>query len=580
MGGCKSKEKKSGGNGTQVNDYRPDPVGGRGGIGGPGGIDMIRKDSHIPTSHHQAAPHGHQMMAVGGNNPAGAGGIVQSSWSQKATNSPSIAQNGRSANGGGSGNTNLGVVIALYSYQGSEMGDMSFAKGDRMEVLDKTDPDWWKARHLTRGDKGHIPRNYVASLSSIECEEWFFGQINRREAEEYLMAHTNARGTFLVRESEQNPGGFALSIKDWDQERSYHVKHYKIKPLDNNRGYFITTRQTFNSLQDLVTGYQSAYCKGLCCQLTKPCPKPQPREGKSNALEYATRDQYEIPRSQINLIKKLGAGNFGEVWKATWQDRVEVAVKTLKPNTMSPEAFLQEAEIMKKFSHPHLVAMYAVCRDKEPFYIITEYMCNGALLDYLRKEAESKAGRLTFDNLISISGQVSSGMSHLERKGLIHRDLAARNVLLGENLITKVADFGLARVIVDNEYSAAQGARFPVKWTAPEAISFGKFTVKSDVWSFGILLMELFTYGQVPYPGMNNREVIDQVERGYRMAQPTQLTYPESKTQPKDVANAQANVYKIMLECWNRDPTKRPTFEFLTHMFEDFNISTQNQYME
>ena len=91
---------------------------------------------------------------------------------------------------------------------------------------------------------------------------------------------------------------------------------------------------------------------------------------------------------------------------ATWQDRVEVAVKTLKPNTMSPEAFLQEAEIMKKFSHPHLVAMYAVCRDKEPFYIITEYMCNGALLDYLRKEAESKAGRLKFDNLVSISGQV------------------------------------------------------------------------------------------------------------------------------------------------------------------------------
>ena len=157
---------------------------------------------------------------------------------------------------------------------------------------------------------------------------------------------------------------------------------------------------------------------GLCCQLTKPAQRPQPREGRSNALEYATRDQYEIPRSQINLIKKLGAGNFGEVWKGTWQGRVEVAVKTLKPNTMSPEAFLQEAEIMKKFSHPHLVAMYAVCTDQEPFYIITEFMCNGALLDFLRKE--DGKGKLTFDNLISISAQVPQSYYSNLLKFILH----------------------------------------------------------------------------------------------------------------------------------------------------------------
>lgn len=559
MGGCKSKEKSRGnkpnGQNLQKNDYRPDPTNGR--------ADRIRSET---TANGQR--NGGLHRSVGGSSAASmspAHVLVQQGSSANIMMPPQRTIRGQ-------------IVVALYTYQGSEFGDMTFQKGDQMEIIDDTDPDWWVARHLGTGEKGHIPRNYVAFQSSIESEEWYFGQISRREAEDFLMAHTNARGTFLVRESEQNPGGFALSIKDYDQERLYHVKHYKIKPLDNNRGYFITTRQTFASLPDLVTGYQSAACKGLCCQLIKPCPKPQPRDGRSNALEYATRDQYEIPRSQISLMKKLGAGNFGEVWKGTWQGRVEVAVKTLKPNTMSPEAFLQEAEIMKKFSHPHLVAMYAVCTDQEPFYIITEFMCNGALLDFLRKE--DGKGKLTFDNLISISAQVASGMAHLERKGLIHRDLAARNVLIGENLITKVADFGLARVIVDNEYSAHQGARFPVKWTAPEAISFGKFTVKSDVWSFGILLMENFTYGQVPYPGMNNREVIDQVERGYRMAQPSTITYPETKTLPSEVKIAQANVYKIMLECWNRDPIKRPTFEFLTHMFEDFNITTQNQYME
>jgi tyrosine-protein kinase Src len=188
-------------------------------------------------------------------------------------------------------------------------------------------------------------------------------------------------------------------------------------------------------------------CKGLCCQLTKPCARQQPRDGRSNALEYATRDQYEIPRSQITLMKKLGAGNFGEVWKGeeprlgrsreapaltlgglfsgTWQGRVEVAVKTLKPNTMSPEAFLQEAEIMKKFSHPHLVAMYAVCTDQEPFYIITEFMCNGALLDFLRKE--DGKGKLTFDNMISISAQVTIGRRFCQlRLGFKRLPLACR----------------------------------------------------------------------------------------------------------------------------------------------------------
>jgi tyrosine-protein kinase Src len=307
--------------------------------------------------------------------------------------------------GGIGGLSKIGqIVVALYNYQGSEHGDMTFDKGDFMEIVDDSDPDWWLAKNVKTGATGHIPRNYVAFQSSLESQDWYFGDISRRDAEDILAAATNTRGTFLMRNSEQNPGGFALSIKDWDPERMFHVKHYKVKPLDNNRGYYITTRQTFNSLVELVAGYSSAECKGLCCQLTTPAPRLKPRsDAKNNALEYATRDQYEIPRTQITLTKKLGAGNFGEVWKGTWQGRVDVAVKTLKTGTMEPEAFLQEAEIMKKFSHPHLVAMYAVCTDMEPFYIITEFMCNGSLLHFLRQEGTKK---VTFDNLLSISAQV------------------------------------------------------------------------------------------------------------------------------------------------------------------------------
>ena len=131
--------------------------------------------------------------------------------------------------------------------------------------------------------------------------------------------------------------------------------------------------------------------------------------------------------------------------------------------------------------------------------IVTEFMSKGALLNYLRDHPESAS--LTIIDLIDMASQIASGMAYLEKVKLVHRDLAARNCLVGENRTVKVADFGLARILEEDYYIAQFGTKFPIKWTAPEAANKGKFTSKSDVWSFGILLYELFTKGDAPYIG-------------------------------------------------------------------------------
>ncbi|XP_057679493.1 tyrosine-protein kinase Fyn isoform X1 [Corythoichthys intestinalis] len=504
------------------------------------------------------------------------------------------------------GGTGVTLFVALYDYEARTEDDLSFRKGERFQIINSTEGDWWDARSLTTGGSGYIPSNYVAPVDSIQAEDWYFGKLGRKEAERQLLSTGNPRGTYLIRESETTKGAFSLSIRDWDDVKGDHVKHYKIRKLDSG-GYYITTRAQFDSLQQLVQHY-SDRAAGLCCRLVIPCHKGMPRLAD---LSVKTKDVWEIPRESLQLIKRLGNGQFGEVWMehadglcfmltgvcvnlipdtvglnhdaweisrdtlelelklgkgcfaevfyGTWNGTTKVAVKTLKPGTMSPESFLEEAQIMKKLRHDKLVQLYAVVSE-EPIYIVTEYMGKGSLLDFL-KDGEGRA--LKLPNLVDMAAQVAAGMAYIERMNYIHRDLRSANILVGDNLVCKIADFGLARLIEDNEYTARQGAKFPIKWTAPEAALYGKFTIKSDVWSFGILLTELVTKGRVPYPGMNNREVLEQVDRGYRMPCPQ---------------DCPISLHELMLQCWKKDAEERPTFEYLQAFLEDYFTATEPQY--
>uniref|UniRef100_A0A663ETL8 Tyrosine-protein kinase n=1 Tax=Aquila chrysaetos chrysaetos TaxID=223781 RepID=A0A663ETL8_AQUCH len=447
---------------------------------------------------------------------------------------------------GSGGITGGGVTlfIALYDYEARTEDDLTFQKGEKFHIINNTEGDWWEARSLSSGTTGYIPSNYVAPVDSIQAEEWYFGKIGRKDAERQLLDGDTGGGGCGPR-----PFGFFFFPDP-------HSTHYKIRKLDNG-GYYITTRAQFDTVQQLVQHYIER-AAGLCCRLAVPCHKGTP---KLADLSVKTKDVWEIPRESLQLLKKLGNGQFGEVWmgRARGTARRRVAVKTLKPGTMSPEAFLEEAQIMKRLRHDKLVQLYAVVSE-EPIYIVTEFMSQGSLLDFLK---DGDGRYLKLPQLVDMAAQIAAGMAYIERMNYIHRDLRAANILVGDNLVCKIADFGLARLIEDNEYTARQGAKFPIKWTAPEAALFGKFTIKSDVWSFGILLTELVTKGRVPYPGMNNREVLEQVERGYRMQCP---------------GNCPPSLHEVMVQCWKREPEERPTFEYLQSFLEDYFTATEPQY--
>ncbi|CAI9730647.1 ALK tyrosine kinase receptor-like [Octopus vulgaris] len=270
----------------------------------------------------------------------------------------------------------------------------------------------------------------------------------------------------------------------------------------------------------------------------------------------------QLPRSHVYLVRPIGQGAFGEVYQGYLSNIVRgyqeypVAVKTL-PALSTEQAgqdFVTEAIIMSKFNHPNIVKFLGVCFESHPKYIVLELLNGGDLRNFLRENRPKPDTTPTIStrDLMTFTLHVAKGCQHLAKNRFIHRDIAARNCLLtskGEKKIAKIADFGMARDIYRSDYYKKDGrALLPVKWMPPEAFIDGIFSTKTDVWSFGVLLWEIFSLGCSPYPGLGNQDVIQHVTYGGRMGKPRSC--PDA-------------IFEVMLSCWNSDANERPDFNII-----------------
>lgn len=473
--------------------------------------------------------------------------ISQGSVSCNTTKTPSTSSQSNKTS-----NSTIKTVIALYNYAAIEDGDINLKEGDEYDVVDDSKENWWQVKNR-KGELGYVPSNYIQerSLIGLNQYEWFVGDMSRQRSEHLLMAERK-EGCFLIRNS-SSKNMYTLSI--FTKFPHPHVKHYLIK-VNSKEKYYLSPAHSFATIDELVL-YHKHDSAGLVTRLKFPTNGLR----KAPATAGLSHDKWEIDPSELTLLEELGSGQFGVVRRGKWRGSIDVAVKIMKEGTMSEDEFIDEAHVMTKLQHPNLVQLYGVCSRHRPIFIITEYMKHGSLLNYLRRHETRFLTKPAV--LLDMAIQVCSGMAYLEKHNYIHRDLAARNCLVSSDNVVKVADFGLARYVLDDEYTSSGGTKFPIKWAPPEVLGYTRFSSKSDVWAYGVLMWEIFTCGKMPYGRATNAEVVDQVQRGQRLERP--------RACPREV-------YGVMHSCWEKHPDDRPSFRRLMQMLE--NVMEERDYAD
>ncbi|XP_073452331.1 fibroblast growth factor receptor 2 isoform X3 [Aquarana catesbeiana] len=299
--------------------------------------------------------------------------------------------------------------------------------------------------------------------------------------------------------------------------------------------------------------------------------------------------KWEFPKDKLTLGKPLGEGCFGQVVMAEAvgidkdrpKESVTVAVKMLKDDATEKDLadLVSEMEMMKMIGkHKNIINLLGACTQRGTLFVIVEYAAKGNLREYLRARRPVEmeysydinrvpGEQMTFKDLVSCTYQLARGMEYLASQKCIHRDLAARNVLVTENNVMKIADFGLARDVNNIDYyKKTTNGRLPVKWMAPEALFDRVYTHQSDVWSFGVLMWEIFTLGGSPYPGIPVEELFKLLKEGHRMDKP---------------ANCTNELYMMMRDCWHAASTQRPTFKQLVEDLDRIlTLTTNEEYLE
>jgi serine/threonine protein kinase len=454
-------------------------------------------------------------------------------------------------------------------------------KNDLVTVIDKSGK-WWK---VTKDDiTGYASKYYFAKSGSggYLKEPWYFGAMTREDCHELLDHKANPEGSYLVRWS-SNAGQFVLGIRLFEmRQHRYYYKHFDVK-FEQGK-YFFVTQKRFSSLSGLINMCSKNKEDGLPVKLTNISIIPNPHSDPRFVHASRGQDSWLVPLSELRFEKNanLGEGEFGKVCKAKFRGTLDVAVKQLKVDGAHSDRakkllddFFAESELMSKLNHPNLVQMFAYVSDStKGNFMIQEFMAKGDLKNYLgqikREKKENSEGK--FEILLKWCQQVALGMEHLQRVSIVHRDLAARNVLLDEFNRAKVADFGLA---LDNRPVNDENTKLPVKWTAPECLETGKnFSHWSDVWAFGILMWEVFTFGEMPYPGVRNSEYKGRLIEEYHEYL-ARRNGSQGRTRTRSRANRlrcnppksrqgeevqMKNTYNVMLSCWEIVPENRMDF--------------------